>query len=180
MEQEMFAVLNRQRQENEQRELLACNDSTVQFGLTLTAEDAAELTAARNETLKKYERVEFGRGMLDRLVLTFCDSEYISQDEYPDTLAALQEIFYKFKNASNDMLTDTELLNFMKEQFEEVCRGDLDYLADTCLERFTRAVRAGYRGYESSDGLGDYEQFSEEQRWDKELYLQVLHDLCWS
>ena len=165
MEPEMFAVLNRQRQENEQRELLACNDSTVQFGLTLTEENAAELTAARNETLKKYERVEFGRGMLDRLVLTFCDSEYI---------------FYKFKNESNDMLTDTELLNFMKEQFEEVCRGDLDYLADTCLERFTRAVRAGYRGYESSDGLGDYEQFSEEQRWDKDLYLQVLHDLCWS
>ena len=47
MEQEMFAVLNRQRQENEQRELLACNDSTVQFGLTLTAEDAAELTQYR-------------------------------------------------------------------------------------------------------------------------------------
>lgn len=180
MQQEMFAVLNRQRQKNEQRELLACNDSTARFGLTLTAEDAAGLAAARNETLKRYERVELGRGMLDRLVLAFCDSQYINQEEYPDTLAALQEIFYKFKNESHDMLTDTELLNFMKEQFEEVCRGDLDYLADTSLERFTRAVRAGYRGHESSDGLGEYGRFSEEQGWDKELYLQVLCELCWS
>ncbi|MCI8830910.1 MAG: hypothetical protein HFG43_07985 [Lachnospiraceae bacterium] len=32
----------------------------------------------------------------------------------------------------------------MRVQFDEVCRGTLDYLAETCLERFSRAVRSGY------------------------------------
>ena len=76
-------------------------------------------------------------------------------------------------------MTDDEVLTFMREQFETVCAGDLDYLEETCLEVFTAAVRAGYRGYTASGGNGEYEQFDEVPRWDKELYLQALRELCW-
>lgn len=27
---------------------------------------------------------------------------------------------------------------------------------------------------------GEYEKLSEEARWDKDLYMQVLTELCWS
>lgn len=67
----------------------------------------------------------------------------------------------------------------MREKFDDVCAGDTTYLADTCLERFAQAIRAGYTGYIETQGYNEYEQFSEEQRWDRELYMQVLKELFW-
>ena len=67
----------------------------------------------------------------------------------------------------------------MKEQFENVCFGDLDYLDGTCLEVFSQAVRAGYRGYRKTEGKGEYGQFDEVTRWDREIYLKTLKELFW-
>lgn len=50
----------------------------------------------------------------------------------------LQDIFYCFKNEAEDQLTDDELLSFMREQFEEICMGDTEYLESTCLPRLQR------------------------------------------
>ena len=38
-----------------------------------------------------------------------------------------------------DEISDEELLQFMQEQFDSVCFGDLDYLEGTCLEIFAQA-----------------------------------------
>lgn len=78
-----------------------------------------------------------------------------------------------------DEITDDELIQFMREQFETVCYGDLDYLEGTCLDIFAQAVRAGYRGYQKTQGHGEFEKFDIVQRWDKELYLETLRELCW-
>ena len=43
-----------------------------------------------------------------------------------------------YKNEMQDEISDEELLHFMKEQFETVCFGDLDYLTGTCLPFFLR------------------------------------------
>ena len=59
-------------------------------------------------------------------------------------LLAGRIFFYPYKNEFLDPITDSEILEFMRVQFDEVCRGTLDYLAETCLERFSRAVRSGY------------------------------------
>lgn len=74
-------------------------------------------------------------------------------------------------------MTDTELIHFMKEQFETVCYGDLDYLEGTCLEVFAQAVCSGYRGYRRTEGRGEYGRFDEVQRWDAQLYMEALKDL---
>lgn len=107
-----------------------------------------------------------------RLSLTeFCDSQFIQSGDYADTLARLQEIFYLYKNESMDELTDRELLEIMKENFEQICYGDLEYLETTCLERFAAAVRAGYETefqkkerdeYTLRKSGNEYEKFSEE------------------
>ncbi|HIU76285.1 MAG TPA: hypothetical protein IAC62_10410 [Candidatus Pelethocola excrementipullorum] len=179
MDGKIFEMMQLQKQEKDVQMLISCNEKTETFGLALTPEDANELIIRKNNSLVKHKRVEFGEGMLPQLVFQFCDSQYINQEDYLETLTRLQDIFFLFKNESEDLLTDDELLNFMYEQFETICYGDLDYLEGTCLERFSKAVRAGYRGYHSTDGRNVYEEFSEENRWDKELYMEVLRELFW-
>ena len=102
------------------------------------------------QALRAERRVEFGPGILPRVIEEFCDSDFIDQNNYVDTLIRLQQIFYLYKNEMYDEISDEELLHFMKEQFEEVCFGDLGYLEGTCLRIFAEAVRAGYRGYQAS------------------------------
>ncbi|MCI9335837.1 MAG: hypothetical protein HFI98_14130, partial [Lachnospiraceae bacterium] len=139
--------------------------------------EAQLLVAERGEVLRKERRVEFGQGILPKIIDTFCDSAYITQDSYCDTLIRLQEIFFLYKNEMLDEITDDELLEFMREQFDGVCCGDLDYLEGTCLDLFAQAIRAGYSGYEATGGRGEFEKFDLVKRWDKELYLAALMDL---
>lgn len=165
--------------QNQIQKVMEMNQQTERFGLVLTKEDAKVLVESRKNELQKQQRVEFGEGILPKLILTFCDSAYIDQGNYVDTIVRLQEIFYLYKNEMMDEISDDELLQFMKEQYEGICYGDLEYLESTCLEHFAQAVRAGYRGYKRTQGQGEYQQFDEVKRWDYELYLEVLKDLCW-
>lgn len=149
---------------------------TEKFGLVLSEEEAQLLTEERALSLKKERRVEFGQSILQKIIYAFCDSSYIIQENYCETLMRLMDIFYMYKNEMADEITDDELLEFMKEQFENVCFGDLDYLGGTCLDIFAQAVRAGYSGYKQSEGSGEFGQFDIVTRWDRELYLEALQD----
>lgn len=180
MDIKLYELLANKKERTELAEIEAYNQKTREhFGLSLSEEEAKALIVSRNESLKKYHRVEFGAGILDKLIYEFCDSQYLHQGNYSEMLMKLQDIFYEFKNESKDHLTDDELLTFMREQFEEVCFGDTEYLEGACLKRFAHAVRAGYRGYERSGGKSEYESLSEEKRWDSELYYSVLEELFW-
>lgn len=163
--------------ENQLKRILETNQYTEQFGLVLNGQDTQLLIEERMNTLKQEQRVEFGQSILPSIIYTFCDSAYIHQDNYVDTLIRIQEIFFMYKNEMEDELTDDELLNFMKEQFETVCYGDLDYLEGTCLEIFAEAVRAGYRDYCRSEGRGEFRRMDIVTRWDRELFLTALKEL---
>jgi len=178
-DQDMFQLLVAEKQKQELAGIISCNERTGQFGLTLTESEAKELMVCRNESLKKYQRVEFGGGILDKLIDIFCDSQYINQSNYIETLEQLQDIFYEFKNEAQDLLTDDELLTFMKEQFEGVCFGDLEYLEGTCLDKFAEAIRGGYRGYQGTGGQGEYTSLDDVQRWDKNVYMEIIKELFW-
>lgn len=174
---DMFQMLEAVRRKDELQLLEEMNQKTRRFGLSLTLQEQQELAMCRDKSLKKYNRVEFGAGILDKLIFTFCDSQYVGPENYLACLKRLQDIFYEFRNESMDLMTDDEVLTFMKEQFETVCAGSLDYLEETCLPIFTAAVRAGYRGYEESGGRGEYIKFDEVKRWDRETYLEALQEL---
>lgn len=119
------------------------NEFTKQFGLTLSEGDMELLLEDRRQSLREQERVEFREGILPRLIFAFCDSPYIYQDNYTETIARLQEIFYLYKNETLDELTDDELIDLMKREFEGSCQGSLDYLEETCMERLARRIRYG-------------------------------------
>lgn len=174
MEKDWMILLQ---QKNQLAKVMETNEMSARYGLALTEQEAELLVSERTQTLRAERRVEFGPGILPRVIEEFCDSDFIDQNNYVDTLIRLQEIFYLYKNEMHDEISDEELLHFMKEQFEEVCFGDLGYLEGTCLRIFAEAVRAGYRGYQSSEGYGEYGAFDEVKRWDRELYLEALHDL---
>ena len=144
--------------ENQLAEILDTNKTAAAFGLALTREQAALIVAARKNALRQERRVEFGASV---------------------TKALMQEIFYEFKGEMLDQLTDDELLNFMREQFDGICAGDPDYLEDTVLAGFAQAVRGGYDGYKAADGRGEYSRFDDVKRWDPALYQEVLRNLTW-
>lgn len=137
--EEMLELLFNEK--NQLQTLLKCNEYTKKFGLTLSNEDAKVLMNDTKETLVNEQRFEFGEGILAKLIFEFCDSAYISQDNYVATIGKLQEIFYMYKNESLDEVTDDELLQMMKESFEGECQGSLEFLEETILDQFAREVR---------------------------------------
>lgn len=140
-------------QQSQLEKVLETNQVTGRFGLTLSQQDAELIVQERNHALREQKRVEFGEGIMPRIIYEFCDSSYIDQSGYAATIVRLQEIFYLYKNEMQDEITDDELLHLMKEQFELICFGDLEYLESTCLSLFSQAIRRGYDGYKGSDGI---------------------------
>ena len=111
------------------RSLAACNARTARFGLTLTAAETAALAEGRVRALRDTGRVEFGGGILPRLVLAFCDSPYLEQTTYADTLLTLQETFYAFKNEFKDRMSDESLLKLLRRAFDDRAHGAAELLA---------------------------------------------------
>lgn len=164
---------------NQLAAVMETNQYTEQFGLVLSEKDAQLILENRKAALRTQQRIEFGEGIVPKIIREFCDSPYIGQNTYAETIMRLQEIFYQYKNEMNDEITDDELLHLMREQYDELCFGDLEYLESTCLAAFAQAVRAGYRGYACTDGYGEYDRFDLQERWSYEVYLETLKELCW-
>lgn len=121
--------------------LEACNALTEGYGLTLSSAQARALAQRRVEALRATDRVEFGEGVLRKLIFAFRDSPYFCQQNYEETLGELQDIFYHFKNESNEGLSDDELIEFMRSTFNGKAQGSLEYLAGTALDRLCRELR---------------------------------------
>ncbi len=163
--------------ENEIMRILKKNEETEKFGLVLTREEASMLAKGHKDSLQEQQRVEFGQGIIEKLIYCFCDSAFLTQDNYCESLIELQDIFYLYKNETGDELTDDELLELMRDLFDNICFGSIEYLSETCLERFSDAVHAGYRGFIGTQGRNEDAVISHETRWDRELFLTTLQDL---
>ncbi len=124
-------------------EVIKCNDYTKRFGLALTPEQATELVETRSLALSGNGRVEFGGGVIDKIIKAFCDSPYISKRNYTQTLHELIEIFYFAKNDTCDLIGDDDLIKFMQKAFDGICQGSLDLLEGRELFRLSNNLRQG-------------------------------------
>lgn len=127
--------------------LLKLNQNTEEFGLIFSEEEVHQLVQMCRDKTREEQRIEFGMGILPKLIFTFCDSPYICSDNYFETILRLHEIFYFYKNESLDQLTDSELLEYMKAAFDGECNGSLEYLEGTILEKFARDIRREGRSF---------------------------------
>ncbi|HNR04710.1 MAG TPA: DUF6323 family protein [Bacillota bacterium] len=138
-------------------EIERCNEFTAEFGLALSPSDAAELVEARNIALKSNGRIEFGGGAIHKIIREFCDSPYISMHNYAETIHELTEMFYYYKNETLDLMSDDDLIKFMKNSFDGKCQGSLELLSGRELANMARNLRYGYPPDYSEDPMPDEE-----------------------
>ena len=125
------------------------------YGLSLGYSQMQELEEGRYRALADYGRIEFGEGILQDLVQMFCDSPYITQENYAVVLAEFQDIFYYFKSESMDSLTDEELLEVMRALFNGKAQGSTAYLSGTSMETLCRYFQGGWIEEKLTDGEGE-------------------------
>ena len=147
MDNSYLEIVN-QRKQIEIANIKKCNEYTNKYGLILSDNQISNLLEKRKETLKETGRIEFREGIIDKLIKEFCDSPYVNQENFAETLYELIEIFYEYKNETMDLITDDELLAFMKKSFDGICQGNLEYLSGTILykmrENFLRGKPIDY------------------------------------
>ena len=157
MEYSYLEIVNKRKQ-IEIANIKKCNEYTNQYGLLSSDNQINNLLERRKETLKETGRIEFRVGIIDKLIKEFCDSPYINQENYAETLYELIDIFYEYKNETMDLITDDELIEFMKRSFDGVAQGDLEYLSGTVMYRMRENLLRGKPI--------DYIEESEDYEWD--------------
>ena len=121
------------RQTETVRALEACNQKTAAFGLTLTGEEMEALAEGRERALADTGRVEFGDGILPALIDALCDSLYLQQSDWAETLLSAQAVFYHWKEEAGDLVPDRALLAFLRRAFDGA-RGAISYLEGFSLK----------------------------------------------
>lgn len=132
MESSYLDLINK-RQQLEITKIKNCNEYTAKYGLVLSNEQINNIIEKRKESLKENGRVEFRGGIIEKIIKEFCDSPYINQENYAQTIYDLIDIFYEYKNETLDLITDDDLITFMKKSFDGICQGDLEYLEGTVM-----------------------------------------------
>jgi hypothetical protein len=117
------------------------NEQSAPYGLSLTMDGLRTLATRREEALANTGRVEFGEGVLPKLAEAFSSSPYLFQEDYAEALARLQAMFYRCKSEAQERIPDDALLAAMREAFDGLAGGSLDYLEETVLSELARVAR---------------------------------------
>ena len=157
MERKLTAWMGALQERQTLEALEHCNELTAPLGLHLSLAEMEDLARARGKALRDSGRVEFGGGILPRLIQAFYDSPWLDGAHYAETLDVLQESFYYFKTESMGALDDGELLDWMRRYFDGVCAGSLELLCGTTLDELCRSARHGFHPPEDirPDGFGE-------------------------
>jgi hypothetical protein len=132
-------------------EVMKCNDLTIKFGLALTEAQALALVETRAFTLRENGRIEFGGGVIDKIINEFSDSPYLYTSNYEETLHDLLATFYYYKNETLDLISDDDLIKFMKNAFDGICQGSIELLSGRELYNLARNLRFGLARDHSDD-----------------------------
>lgn len=139
-------------------QLLELNGKTKAYGLILTEEDAMHVIEARSQTLNSYERIELGLNVTKRIVELFSSSPYVRDENYVRIITEIQEIFYYFKNETNEKVSDDDLINIIYKYFEMECEGSIQFLKGK-MEEYAKKVRVEQMNQELMDeGRDIYER----------------------
>ncbi len=144
-------------------EIIKCNDFTAEYGLVLTLVQAAELVETHFESLLANGRIELGGGVTEKIIKGFCDSPYVTRYNYTETLHELIKLFYFYKNETLDLLSDDELIKFMKDSYNNTCCGSIELLAERELNKMANNLRYGYAPSYSEDTCETHEEDENEQ-----------------
>ena len=117
-----------------------CDQLARRYGMRLTRGQFEHLAQARRQVLQDTGRIDFGGGVLDQLVYAFCDSPFVESRGFALFLEQMQELFYIFKNETQDAVTDEELIQALAALFNGEAQGSLEYLAEIPPQRLVRVA----------------------------------------
>lgn len=121
------------KKEEEMNQIMQCNEVTSQYGFALTTQDIEDLLITKQKVLQEVGRVEFHTTILQQIIYEFCDSVFINKYNYVEIITQLLEIFYYYRDATEDYLSDEEIIRYMKIAFDGCCQGSLEYLSEEQL-----------------------------------------------
>lgn len=127
-----------------QKALTVCNAYTEKYGLVLSDAQITSLSKSRIRSLNENNRIEFGDGVIEKIVYAFCDSPYIDNQNYSAELENLQDLFYCLKNECEDRLSDDELIFAMQTLFNCEAHGSSEYLRSVPVSRYFDVASGKY------------------------------------
>lgn len=107
------------------KELSTLNKHTEQYGIVLSSKDCTDIAECRSELLVENERIEVGAGAVRKIIEEFCDSGFVNQQNFRDTVEGLLECFYTIKTETEDQVDDDTVLAFLKYVYENDAGGDV-------------------------------------------------------
>lgn len=124
------------------KNLVSMNEITKDKNLVLSQKEILMLIENKNSTLKDIGRVEIGKSIIDDLVYAFYDSDYIDSDNYFDTINELVNIFYMYQDKFSDYLTDEEIIEYLRNNFDEM-GGSLELLGSVSFDKLNTRIIYG-------------------------------------
>ena len=121
MEKNYLDIVNKRKQ-IEIANIKKCNEYTRQYGLVLSDNQISNLLERRKETLKETGRVELREGIIDKLIKEFCDSPYINQENYAETLYEL-------------ILDNKELQRYIKKNLNSIVETIANAVKQNTLDK---------------------------------------------
>lgn len=124
----------------EEKGILELNEITKDKGLYLSEKDIEDLTDNKAIILKENGRVEVGGTTIRNIIESFYDSSFIDKDNYLESLEELTSIFYKYQQEFYGVLSDEEILIYLKEEFDNIAMGSFTLLESDSLEKIKENV----------------------------------------
>lgn len=112
--------------------LLNTNTKSEKYGLKLSNQDVQDLLESRERVLKDYERTETSADALKNIIEYFCESSYLQQDEYTETIADIQTLYYHLLN-DQEGVPDAAIIEVLKRLYDNECKGSIILLKDALL-----------------------------------------------
>lgn len=128
----------------------------ARYGLILRPADMELLVQRQEEALRSTRRLEFGSGPYEKLIYAFCDSPYLTQTNYAETLGELCELFYRFKSEFDERLSDDELIAKLARLFNGTCHGSLKLTGDRLWQTAHPDKDDTAEAYEENDWEEEY------------------------
>lgn len=119
MENNILKFTMNELQDFSSEKLMALNEESINYGLVLTDDDVRQITKNTKETLRKTGRIETSTDSLEKIIAFLYSSPYTQKDDYVEVISDMEEIFYYFKNQVLDLLSDDEVIEILKNIYDE-------------------------------------------------------------
>lgn len=121
--------------------ILDTNKITNNKNLEFSSNEALELIKNKNNVLNNIGRIEIDNTIIDKIIISFYDSEYIDSDNYFEIINSLTETFYIYQNKFSNYLIDDEIIEYLRECYDKC--GSIELLNSIYYDKLNYKITYG-------------------------------------